>query len=46
VINRKLACLKVMFNVAREGLLYLPGGVPNENPVSSVQFFDEHTIRD
>jgi integrase len=35
-----------MFNVARKGLLHLPGGVPNENPVSRVQFFDEHNIRD
>jgi integrase len=45
-INRELACLKVMFNVARKGLLYLPGGVPNDNPVSSVKFFKEHNIRD
>ena len=42
----KLACLKAMFNVARKGLLHLPGGVPNDNPVSSVKFFDEHNIRD
>jgi integrase len=45
-INRELACLKAMFNVARKGLLHLPRGVPNENPVSSVKFFDEHNIRD
>jgi integrase len=45
-INRELACLKAMFNVARKGLLHLPSGVPNENPVSSVKFFDEHNIRD
>ena len=35
-----------MFNAARKGLLHLPGGVPNDNPVSSVKFFDEHNIRD
>jgi integrase len=45
-INRELACLGAMFNVARKGLLYLPGRVPNENPVSNVKFFDEHNIRD
>jgi integrase len=45
-INRELACLKAMFNVARKRLLHLPGGVPNANPVSSVKFFDEHNIRD
>jgi integrase len=45
-INRELACLKAMFNVARKGLLHLPGGLPNDNPVSSVKFFDEHNIRD
>jgi integrase len=27
-------------------LLHLPDGVPNDNPVSSVKFFDEHNIRD
>jgi integrase len=45
-ISRELACLKAMFNVARKGLLHLPGGVPNDNPVSSVKFFEEHNIRD
>jgi integrase len=45
-INRELACLKAMFNVARKGLLHLPGGLPTENPVSCVEFFDEHNIRD
>jgi integrase len=45
-INRELACLKAMFNVARKGLLHLPGGMPNDNPVSSVKFFEEHNIRD
>jgi integrase len=45
-INRELACLKAMFNVACKGLLYLPGGMPNDNPLSSVKFFEEHNIRD
>jgi integrase len=45
-INRELACLKAMINVARKGLLHLPRGMPNDNPVSSVNFFDEHNIRD
>jgi integrase len=44
-INRELACLKAMFNVARKGLLHLPGGLPHDNPVSRVRFFDEHNIR-
>ena len=44
--NRELACLKAMFNVARKGLLDLPGSMPNDNPVSGVKFFDEHNIRD
>jgi integrase len=45
-VNRELACLRSMFNVARKGLVYLAGGVPNENPVSSVKFLDEPNIRD
>jgi len=45
-VNRELACLRSMFNVARKGLVHLPGGGPNENPVSRVKFFDEHNIRD
>jgi integrase len=45
-INRELACLKAMLNIARKGLLHLPGGMPNDNPVSSVKFFEEHNIRD
>jgi hypothetical protein len=35
-----------MFNVARKGLLPLPGGTPNDNPASSVKFLDEQNIRD
>jgi integrase len=45
-VNRELACLKHMFSVARKGLIHLPGGAPNENPVSSVKFLDEHNILD
>jgi integrase len=35
-----------MFNVARKGLLHLAGGMPYDNPVRRVKFFDEHNIRD
>jgi hypothetical protein len=45
-LNRELACLKYMFNVARKGLLQLPGGLPSENPVSAIKFLDEHNILD
>jgi integrase len=45
-VNRELACLKHMFSVARKGLIHLPGGAPHENPVSSVEFLDEHNILD
>jgi hypothetical protein len=33
-INRELACLKRMFNVARKGLVVLKGGIPLENAVA------------
>jgi hypothetical protein len=45
-LNRELACLKHMFNVARKGLLQLPGELPSENPMCVIKFFDEHNIRD
>jgi integrase len=45
-VNRELACLRSMFNVAPKGLVHLPGGESNENPVSSVKFLGEHNIRD
>jgi integrase len=45
-VNRELACLKHMFNVARKGLIELKGGVPRENPVSAVPFLDEQNVRD
>jgi integrase len=45
-VNRELACLKHMFNVARRGLIELKGGIPGENPVSAVTFLDEQNVRD
>jgi integrase len=45
-INRELACLKEMFNVARKGLIVLKAGVPPQNPVSAVKFLDEQNVRD
>jgi integrase len=45
-INRELACLKRMFNVARKGLIVLKGGVPPENPVASVSLERENNTRD
>src|SRR5215510_7257034 len=43
-LNRELACLKHMFNVARKGLIDLKGGVPADNPVSPVEFLDEQNV--
>jgi hypothetical protein len=34
-----------MFTVARKGLIELQGGTPTENPVSAVEFLEEHNIR-
>lgn len=45
-VNRELACLKHMFNVAMKGLLHLPGGASIENPVSHVKRLYEDNIRD
>jgi integrase len=45
-INRELACLKRMFNVARKGLILLKGGIPAENPVASVTLERENNTRD
>jgi integrase len=45
-VNRELACLKHMFNVARKGLINLKGGILSENPVSAVSFLDEQNVRD
>jgi integrase len=44
-VNRELACPKEMWNVARKGLVDLKAGVPAENPVSAIKFFDEQNIR-
>jgi integrase len=44
-VNRELACLKHMFNVARKGLIELKGGIPSENPVGPVTFLDEQNMR-
>jgi integrase len=45
-VNRELACLKEMFNVARKGLIDLKAGVLAENPVGAVKFLDEQNVRD
>lgn len=44
-LNRELACLKHMFNIARKGLIELKGGVPADNPVSPVEFLNEQNVR-
>jgi len=45
-INRELACLKRMFNVARKGLRALKGGVPTINPMAMVSLERERNERD
>jgi integrase len=45
-INRELACLKRMFNVARKGLIVLKGGIPGANPMAMVSLEREHNERD
>jgi hypothetical protein len=45
-INRELACLKRTFNVAREGLIVLRGGVAAETPVVTVSLERENNTRD
>ena len=45
-LNRELACLKRMFNVALKGLLVLKGGVPASNPASRVSLERETNERD
>ena len=45
-LNRELACLKRMFNVAIKGLLVLKGGVPASNPAASVSLERETKERD
>jgi integrase len=45
-INRELACLKRMFNVALKGLIVLKGGMPATNPMVMVSLEREHNERD
>jgi integrase len=45
-VNRELATLRTMFNVAKRGMLGLKGGVPLENPVTSRLSFAEDNERD
>jgi hypothetical protein len=46
-INRELAILRAMFNVAQRGVLVLKGGSPEHNPVASrLAFAKEHNERD
>jgi integrase len=45
-INRELACLKRMFNVARKGLIMLKGGVPTTNPMGLLSLERERNERD
>ena len=45
-INRELACLKTMFNLAAKAILHLPGGVSSENAVRAVEFLEEKNVRD
>jgi integrase len=45
-VNRELACLKRMFNVACKGLITLKGGVPAQNHIAAVSLEREHNERD
>jgi integrase len=45
-VNREIAVLRTMWNVARKGILLLKGGMPRENPVSEVVFEPPHDVRD
>jgi integrase len=44
-VNRELACLKRMFNVARKGLIVLKGGVPKDKPLEVVSLERERNER-
>jgi integrase len=44
-VNRELACLRHMFNVAMKGLLILRGGIPAVNPAVAVRLEAEHNER-
>ncbi|MBI3328412.1 MAG: site-specific integrase [Nitrospinae bacterium] len=45
-VNRELAVLRHMFNMARKGVLVLKGGIPTDNPVSQVSLEREHNERE
>jgi integrase len=45
-VNRELATLKRMFNVACKGLIVLKGGGPTQNPIITVMLEREHNKRD
>jgi integrase len=45
-VNRELACLKRMFNVARKGLMVLKGGAPMVNPMEMISLDRERNERD
>jgi integrase len=45
-VNRELACLKRMFNVAFKGLIVLKGGIPTINPIAAVSLERELNERD
>jgi hypothetical protein len=45
-VNRELACLKRMFNVAHKGLIVLKGGVPKDKPLEVVSLERERNERD
>jgi integrase len=45
-VNRGLACLKRMFNVAHKGLIVLKGGVPKDKPLEVVSLERERNERD
>jgi hypothetical protein len=45
-INRQLAILRAMFNIAQRGVLVLKGGVPEQNPVASRMAFTKVVATD
>jgi integrase len=45
-VNRELACLKRMFNVAHKGLIVLKGGIPKDKPLEVVSLERERNERD
>jgi integrase len=45
-VNKELAIFGHLVTVAQKGLIILPGGVPQDNPVASVSMEAEHNVRD